>query len=172
MSRISNVKNVINSLMLFIYKIIFDSYTAGIIICEKKSVEILKAILLRISNRCTIPGPRERLHIRGEIWNISRSHFNILEPASQKWRGATPINPAECPIPRVRARIRIRNRPARRARIYYADAGGSRSRESASNNPRAFSNATLGEPGGLQRPEIVPPWSPAVQPGPRTPFCF
>lgn len=34
---------------------------------------------------------------------------------------------------------RIRNRPARRARIYYADAGGSRSRESASNNPRAFS---------------------------------
>jgi len=28
----------------------------------------------------------------------------------------------------------------------------------------------LGEPGGLQRPEIVSPVVPAVQPGPRTPF--
>lgn len=161
--------------MLFIYKIIFDSYTAGTAVKNnlwEKKRRNSKGEFYSESQTDVWYQDRERLHIREESWNISRSHFNILEPASQKWRGATSINPTECPIPRVRMRIRIRNRPARRARIYYADAGGSRSRESASNNPRAFSNATLGEPGGLQRPEIVPPLVPRGPARSAGPLCL
>lgn len=66
----------------------------------------------------------------------------------------------------------IRNRPARKtARIYYTDARGSRGPAAggASNNPRAFSNATW----GTGRPPTVwnrPPVVPAVLPGPWAPF--
>lgn len=96
-----NVKNLINSLMLFIYKIIWQLYAPTYpSFGRKKSVEILKVILLRISTDIW-PGSRKAPYSRET--GIFRGHFNILEPASRKWRGATtPINPPECWYLRVR----------------------------------------------------------------------